>query len=50
MSGHHPFSELVKDFSEERRRKIEGMKSKLLSELPITNPTQAGETADEPEG
>lgn len=50
MSGHHQFRELVKDFSEERRRRIEDMKSKLLAELPITNSSQASETGDELEG
>ena len=35
MSGHHPFSELTKDFSEEHRRRIDGMKKELLAEMPL---------------
>ena len=33
MSGHHPFSDLTKDFSSERRRRIDGMKLELLYEV-----------------
>ena len=35
MSGHHPFSELTKDFTPERRRRIEAMKSELMAEMPL---------------
>lgn len=35
MSGRHPFSELTKDFTEERRRRIEAMKSDLMAEMPL---------------
>ena len=35
MSGRHPFSELTKDFTPERRRRIEAMKSELLAEMPL---------------
>ena len=35
MSGHHPFSELTKDLTSERRRRIDAMKSELLAEMPL---------------
>ncbi len=35
MSGRHPFSELTKDFTPERRRRIETLRSDLLSEMPL---------------
>ena len=35
MSGHHPFSELTKDFTPERRRRIKAMKAKLLADMPL---------------
>lgn len=35
MSGHHPFSELTKDFTPERRRRIKAMKTKLLADMPL---------------
>ena len=35
MSGRHPFSELTKDFTPERRQRIEAMKSELLAEMPL---------------
>ena len=35
MSGHHPFSELTKDFTPERRRRIDAMKRELLTEMPL---------------
>ena len=35
MSGRHPFSELTKDFTPERRRRIDDMKRKLLAEMPL---------------
>ena len=35
MSGHHPFSELTKDFTPERRRRIQAMKVKLLADMPL---------------
>ena len=35
MSGRHPFSELTKDFTPERRRRIDGMKKELLAEMPL---------------
>ena len=34
MSGHHPWSELVKDFSPERRKRIDAMVKEDLAELP----------------
>ena len=33
MSGHHPFSELTKDFPAERRRRIEAMKRELVAQI-----------------
>ena len=35
MSGRHPFSELTKDFTPERRQRIETMKGELLAEMPL---------------
>ena len=35
MSGRHSFSELTKDFTPERRRRIAGMKGELLAEMPL---------------
>ena len=35
MSGRHPFSELTKDFTPERRRRIDEMKRELLAEMPL---------------
>ena len=35
MSGRHPFNELVKDFTPERRQRIDTMKSELLAEMPL---------------
>ena len=35
MSGRHPFSELVKDFTPERHQRIDTMKSELLAEMPL---------------
>ena len=33
MSGHHPFSNLIKDFTPERRRRIEAMKAELRADI-----------------
>ena len=35
MSGRHPFNELTRDFTPERRQRIETMKGKLLAEMPL---------------
>ncbi len=35
MSGRHPFSELTKDYTSERQRRIDGMKSDLLAKMPL---------------
>ena len=35
MSGRHPFGELTKDFTAERRRRIDGIKRELLAEMPL---------------
>ena len=35
MSGRHPFSELTKNFTPERRRRIAAMKNKLLADMPL---------------
>ena len=35
MSGRHPFHELTKDFTPERRQRIEAIKSELLAEMPL---------------
>lgn len=35
MSGRHSFSELTKDFTPERRQRIDEMKNELLAEMPL---------------
>ena len=35
MSGHHPFGQLTKDFTRERRQRIDAMKRDLLAEMPL---------------
>ena len=35
MSGRNPFSELTKDFTPERRQRIDDMKRELLAEMPL---------------
>ena len=35
MSGRHPFSELTRDFTPERRGRIDEMKRELLAEMPL---------------
>ena len=41
MAGHKPWSELTKDFSPERRRRIDEMTSKALAEMPLHELRQA---------
>ena len=41
MSGRHPFSELTKGFSKERRERIEAVKAELIAELPLHELRQA---------
>ena len=35
MSGRHPFRELTRDFTPERRRRIAAIKDELLAEMPL---------------
>ncbi len=35
MSGRHPFSELTKDFTPERRLRVDDAKQGLLAEMPL---------------
>ena len=35
MSGRHPFSELTRDFTPERRRRVDDMKRELVAEMPL---------------
>ena len=35
MSGRHPFSDLTKDFTSERRRRVDEVKRELLAEIPL---------------
>ena len=35
MSGRHPCSELTKDFTPERRQRIEALKGEMLAEMPL---------------
>ena len=51
MSGRHPFNELTKDVTPERRQRIDSLKSALLAEFPegevaITNFSEVGEAED----
>ncbi len=54
MNGRHPFNELTKDFTPERRQRIEAMKNKLLAEIPLhrvapdaaTDPPETGEETE----
>ena len=51
MSGPHPFNELTRDFTPERRVRIDAMKRELLAEFPegevaITNFSDVGEAED----
>ncbi len=41
MSGRHPFSELTKDFTPERHRRIDAMRGELLAEMPLHELRQA---------
>ena len=41
MAGHKPWSELTKDFSPERRRRIDEMTRKALAEMPLHELRQA---------
>ena len=42
MSGRHPFSELTKKFTPERRQGINDMKRELLAEMPLHELRRAG--------
>ena len=35
MSGRRPFSELTRDFTPERRQRVDDMKQELLAEMPL---------------
>ena len=35
MAGHKPWNELTKEFSPERRRRIDEMTNKLIAEMPL---------------
>ena len=35
MSGRHPFSKLTKDFTPERRRRVDAMKRELVAKMPL---------------
>ena len=41
MSGHRPFSELTKDFTPERRQRIEAKKAELRAAMPLHELRQA---------
>ena len=43
MAGHKPWSELTKNFSPERRRRIDEMTRKALAEMPLHELRQARE-------
>ncbi len=35
MTGRHPFRELTRDFTPERRRRVDDMKRELLAGMPL---------------
>lgn len=37
MSGRHPFQELSREFTAERRQRIDAIKRELLGEMPQTD-------------
>ncbi len=41
MSGHRPFTDLTKGFSEERRQRINAIKAELKAEMPLHQLRQA---------
>ena len=41
MSGRHQFQELTKDFTPERRRRVDAKKAELLAEMPLRELRQA---------
>jgi DNA-binding XRE family transcriptional regulator len=43
MTGHKPFSELTKNFSPERRRRIDEMARQMIAEMPLHELRQARE-------
>lgn len=43
MAGHKPFSELTKNFSPERRRRIDEMTRQAIAEMPLHELRQARE-------
>ena len=52
VSGHHPFSDLTRDFSPEQKRRVESIKAELVAEMnpppPSANPnTTSPKGADE---
>ena len=51
MRGRQPFSELTRDFTPERRRRVDNIKRELLAEFPegevaITNFSDVGEVVE----
>ena len=48
MSGRHPFSKLIKDFTPEERRQIEAMKAELRADilLRLAEDPPSGNTKD----
>ena len=41
MSGHHPFSNLTRGFSPERRRRVESVKADLVAQTPESRRARA---------
>ena len=37
MSGHRPFSDLKKEITPERRRRIDAMKAEMLAEMELSD-------------
>ncbi len=47
MSGHHPFSNLTKDFTPERRQRIKAMTAKLLADIERREAEAAQKASDQ---
>ena len=49
MSGHHPFSNLTKDFTPERRRRIKAMTDKLRADIERREALEAQASLEDPD-
>lgn len=49
MSGHHPFSNLTKDFSSERRQRIKVMTAELIADIERREALEAESARKDPD-